>query len=71
MDIYNYLRFRAHEESTSFTLNVSWFVFWIELGTRDFFHCVVDSEGNVLADTRNPGCLQRYWFLKYQAFRNR
>ena len=69
MDICNYLRFRANETGAPFTLSVSFFLFWLELGTRNFYDCEVDSRGVVLSDTRNPGCLQRYWFSKFQAYR--
>ena len=66
MDIFKYLRFRAEEEGEPFSLEVTFFVFWLEMGEREFFKCLVDEEGNVLVDSQNPNCLQRYWFEKFQ-----
>ena len=69
MNIHEYMRFRANEEHQEFGLTVDWFVFWLEMGCRNFFGCEVDGEGNVLTDYTNPGALQRFWFMKFQQMR--
>ena len=69
MNIHKYLRFRATEEGVPFSLPVNWFVYWIELGCRDFFSCTVDNDGNVLSDIKDPSCLQRFWFSLFLEMR--
>ena len=69
MNICEYLRFRANEENNEFTLTVDWFQFWIEMGCLTFFGCTVDHNGDVVTDHSNEGCLQRFWFMKFQQMR--
>ena len=57
-DIHNYILYRANEEVQGFRLTVPWFEYAISQGIRVFFGCTVNSQGNVLADAKNPSCLQ-------------
>ena len=59
-EIYNYILWRAGKENATFSLTVSFFKKKITRGVRMFFGALVDNNGTVLDDTRNPGFLDEF-----------
>ena len=60
MEVFYYLRYRAGVEGQDFSLSEQFFQTYLNLGARLFFGIEVDSEGNVLQDSRNPEALLAY-----------